>query len=97
MLAQGMREGWPDPVTVRKTWTWGLLVEMAKELRWGGGTWDGGTHSIASGPDGAGPSRATEVEAIGHRLQNKSIPPLDIHYLRTLGVNVEHRVEGAQP
>lgn len=92
-MAQGMREGWPNPVTLKKTWTWGLLVEMAKELRWGGTF----TDQPEYGPGGAGPSRAEEVEAIGARLQNKSIPPVDIGYLKSLGMNIDYRIEGAQP
>jgi hypothetical protein len=35
--------------------------------------------------------RALDVEGIQRRLTDKSIPPVDIQHLRSLGLNVEYK------
>lgn len=70
-----MKCGWPDPVTIRRTWSWGLLVEMAACL------------APAQQPQ---ERRAMDVEGISKRLTDKSIPPVDIAQLRGMGINVEY-------
>lgn len=100
VLAEGMRQGWPDPVTVKRTWTWGLLVEMAEQL--GGyegtsppapplqGRGDGGASPTLQGWEN--PHESERGEAIKHLLTSDSIPPLDIEHLQSLGIYGEYTV-----
>lgn len=56
-------------------------MEMAQQLRGYAGEEQGPSHD----------TRADEVAAIAHRLTNRNIPPVDIDYLKSLGVNVEYQ------
>jgi len=76
IFARGMMCGWPDPVTIRRTWTWGLLLEMAA--------------CLVPANEQTQERRAIDVEGIQRRLSDKNIPPVDIAHLRSLGINVEY-------